>query len=133
MAGKDVKEVDNDYFLIPVKIMDHEGPLSADFPIENRLLPQGKPNASPIDGVCDTCVQLHLKNALHRAVATLVTKWALGTVADTIKQCLHGAHSPLSRLQHEAGIASILISFTPSLSSCNCWNNPFGWFCSKSL
>ena len=42
VAGKDVKEVDNDYFLIPVKIMDHEGPLSAGFSIENRLLPQGK-------------------------------------------------------------------------------------------
>lgn len=42
VAGKDVKEVDNDYFLIPVKIMDHEGPLTAGFPIENRLLPQGK-------------------------------------------------------------------------------------------
>ncbi|DBA78069.1 hypothetical protein WJX79_008629 [Trebouxia sp. C0005] len=41
VAGKDVKEVDNDYFLIPVKIMDHEGPLTAGFPIENRLLPQG--------------------------------------------------------------------------------------------
>lgn len=46
VAGKDVKEVDNDYFLIPVKIMDHEGPLTAGFPIENRLLPQGKSNVS---------------------------------------------------------------------------------------
>lgn len=41
VAGKDVKEVDNDYFLIPVKIMDHEGPLRSSFPVENRLLPQG--------------------------------------------------------------------------------------------
>ena len=41
VAGKDVKEVDNDYFLIPVKIMDHEGPLRTTFPVENRLLPQG--------------------------------------------------------------------------------------------
>ena len=41
VAGKDVKEVDNDYFLIPVKIMDHEGPLKTNFAIENRLLPQG--------------------------------------------------------------------------------------------
>ncbi len=46
VAGKDVKEVDNDYFLIPVKIMDHEGPLTAGFPIENRLLPQGKSHVS---------------------------------------------------------------------------------------
>lgn len=42
VAGKDVKEVDNDYFLIPVKIMDHEGPLRSSFPVENRLLPQGQ-------------------------------------------------------------------------------------------
>ncbi|KAL3153175.1 hypothetical protein ABBQ38_011927 [Trebouxia sp. C0009 RCD-2024] len=41
VAGKDVKEVDNDYFLIPVSIKDHEGPLSTTFPVENRLLPQG--------------------------------------------------------------------------------------------
>lgn len=41
VAGKDVKEVDNDYFLIPVSIKDHEGPLRTTFPVENRLLPQG--------------------------------------------------------------------------------------------
>ncbi|GAB4815563.1 hypothetical protein N2152v2_002609 [Parachlorella kessleri] len=43
VAGKDVAEVDNDYFLLPVSILDHEGPLMAAFPVENRLLPQGKP------------------------------------------------------------------------------------------
>lgn len=42
VAGKDVGEVDNDYFLVPVKILDHEGPLRTEFPVENRLLPQGK-------------------------------------------------------------------------------------------
>ncbi|CAK0786439.1 hypothetical protein CVIRNUC_009652 [Coccomyxa viridis] len=42
VAGKDQGEVDNDYLLIPVNILDHEGPLSAAFPVENRLLPQGK-------------------------------------------------------------------------------------------
>lgn len=41
IAAKDVGEVDNDYFLVPVPIRDHAGPLSATFPIENRLLPQG--------------------------------------------------------------------------------------------
>mmetsp|Transcript_11103 Transcript_11103/g.19353 ORF Transcript_11103/g.19353 Transcript_11103/m.19353 type:complete len:416 (+) Transcript_11103:279-1526(+) len=41
-AGKDVGELDNDYFLVPVKILDHQGPLLTAFPIENRLLPQGK-------------------------------------------------------------------------------------------
>ena len=41
VAGKDQGEVDNDYFLIPVNILDHEGALYSAFPIENRLLPQG--------------------------------------------------------------------------------------------
>lgn len=42
VAGKDAGEVDNDYFLLPLGILDHEGPLRSEFPIENRLLPQGK-------------------------------------------------------------------------------------------
>lgn len=33
---KDLKEVDNDFFLVLVKILDHQGPLSCTFPIENR-------------------------------------------------------------------------------------------------
>ncbi|KAK6940897.1 Nuclear pore localization protein Npl4, ubiquitin-like domain [Dillenia turbinata] len=36
VGGKDTKEVDNDFFLVVVKIFDHEGPLSCTFPIENR-------------------------------------------------------------------------------------------------
>lgn len=44
VAGKDVSEVDNDYFLLPVSILDHEGPLMTVFPVENRLLPQGQCN-----------------------------------------------------------------------------------------
>ena len=32
-------EVDNDRWLVPVKILTHEGPLSAKFPVENRLHP----------------------------------------------------------------------------------------------
>ena len=40
IAVKDVSEVDNDYFLVPLKILDHEGPLGSTFPIENRLLAQ---------------------------------------------------------------------------------------------
>lgn len=39
-TGKDVGEVDNDYFLCPVNILGHDGPLLTAFPIENRLLPQ---------------------------------------------------------------------------------------------
>ncbi|CAH2057602.1 unnamed protein product [Thlaspi arvense] len=35
---KDVKEVDNDFFLVVVKILDHQGPLSSTFPIENRSI-----------------------------------------------------------------------------------------------
>ncbi|KAF4350545.1 hypothetical protein CsatB_005490 [Cannabis sativa] len=36
---KDTKEVDNDFFLVVVKIADHQGPLSSTFPIENRNNP----------------------------------------------------------------------------------------------
>ena len=43
MAVKDLGEVDNDYFLIPVGIRDHESGLASSFPVENRLLPQGVP------------------------------------------------------------------------------------------
>lgn len=38
-GGKDTMEVDNDFFLVPVKISDHQGPLSVGFPIENRGSP----------------------------------------------------------------------------------------------
>lgn len=34
--------VDNDWFLCPVKIIDHEGKLSTEFPVENRLTAQGQ-------------------------------------------------------------------------------------------
>ncbi|KAG2443114.1 hypothetical protein HYH02_009527 [Chlamydomonas schloesseri] len=40
--GKDAGEVDNDWFLCAVRIMDHEGRLLTSFPVENRLTPQGK-------------------------------------------------------------------------------------------
>ncbi|CAI9781138.1 unnamed protein product [Fraxinus pennsylvanica] len=39
VAGKDTREVDNDFFLVVVKIFDHQGPLSSTFPIENRNVP----------------------------------------------------------------------------------------------
>ncbi|XP_062143983.1 NPL4-like protein 1 [Alnus glutinosa] len=40
MVGvKDTREVDNDFFLVVVKIFDHQGPLSSSFPIENRNIP----------------------------------------------------------------------------------------------
>ncbi|CAE6081468.1 unnamed protein product [Arabidopsis arenosa] len=35
---KDVKEVDNDFFLVLVKILDHQGSLACTFPIENRSI-----------------------------------------------------------------------------------------------
>lgn len=50
VAGKDASEVDNTYFLLPVKILDHEGPLDTGFPIENRHLPQGGCCCAP--GAC---------------------------------------------------------------------------------
>ncbi|XP_058082535.1 NPL4-like protein 2 [Magnolia sinica] len=37
VGGKDTREVDNDFFLVVVKILDHQGPLSSTFPIENRM------------------------------------------------------------------------------------------------
>jgi hypothetical protein len=40
-------QVDNDYFLIPLSIRDHEGPLLTAFPTENRLLPQGGCQVDP--------------------------------------------------------------------------------------
>jgi 2-succinyl-5-enolpyruvyl-6-hydroxy-3-cyclohexene-1-carboxylate synthase len=40
LADKDTDSVDNDWFLCPVKILDHEGPLVTNFPVENRLVPQ---------------------------------------------------------------------------------------------
>ncbi|KAL0303962.1 UNVERIFIED_CONTAM: NPL4-like protein 1 [Sesamum radiatum] len=39
VGGKDTREVDNDFFLVVVKIFDHQGPLSSTFPIENRRSP----------------------------------------------------------------------------------------------
>ena len=53
VASKDVGEVDNDYFLVPVGIRDHGGPLGATFPVENRLLPQGEIRAEGWLGVVE--------------------------------------------------------------------------------
>jgi len=39
ILGKDTRDVDNDFFLVLVKILDHQGPLSTSFPIENRTPP----------------------------------------------------------------------------------------------
>ncbi|PHT80545.1 NPL4-like protein [Capsicum annuum] len=39
LGVKDTREVDNDFFLVVVKIADHQGPLSSSFPIENRNVP----------------------------------------------------------------------------------------------
>lgn len=40
IAGKDTDEVDNDFFLVPVPVRDHDGPLLSSFPVENRLTSQ---------------------------------------------------------------------------------------------
>ncbi|XP_077240586.1 NPL4-like protein 2 [Tasmannia lanceolata] len=37
IGAKDTREVDNDFFLVLVKILDHQGPLSTTFPVENRI------------------------------------------------------------------------------------------------
>ncbi|KAG6535007.1 NPL4-like protein [Zingiber officinale] len=54
VGGKDMKEVDNDFFLVPVKISDHQGPLSSSFPIENRII-----TASP------KALKTHLDHTKH--------------------------------------------------------------------
>lgn len=41
-AGRDASEADVDYFLCAVKILQHQGPLSSSFPVENRLVPQAR-------------------------------------------------------------------------------------------
>ncbi len=41
-AGKDADSVDNDWFLCPLKILQHDGPLLTSFAVENRLIPQTK-------------------------------------------------------------------------------------------
>lgn len=62
VAGKDVGEVDNNYFLVPVKILDHDGQLTTSFPIENRLVPQGTQRGTldsrPLECHLFDCVQL---------------------------------------------------------------------------
>ena len=75
VAGKDQGEVDNDYLLIPVNILDHEGPLSSSFPIENRLLPQGQTRLH-------TAVMMprDLLHARPGAVVMVAHRWSLATI-----------------------------------------------------
>ncbi|KAG6554767.1 hypothetical protein Mapa_003786 [Marchantia paleacea] len=40
ILGKDTRDVDNDFFLVLVKILDHQGLLTTTFPIENRQSPR---------------------------------------------------------------------------------------------
>lgn len=40
ISGKDTDEVDNDFFLVPLAVRDHEGSLLSSFPVENRLTGQ---------------------------------------------------------------------------------------------
>lgn len=42
VARTDVSEVDNDFFLCPVNILDHKGFLLCEFPVENRIIQQNK-------------------------------------------------------------------------------------------
>jgi nuclear protein localization family protein 4 len=39
LLQKDTYDVDNDFFLVPVKIFDHEGSMTTTFPVENREPP----------------------------------------------------------------------------------------------
>jgi nuclear protein localization family protein 4 len=36
----DTNEVDNDFWLVPMRVLDHAGPWMLSFPVENRLIGQ---------------------------------------------------------------------------------------------
>lgn len=40
ISGKDTDTVDNDFFLVPIAVRDHEGPFFSSFAVENRLTGQ---------------------------------------------------------------------------------------------
>jgi hypothetical protein len=77
VAGKDVAEVDTDYLLLPVSIRDHEGPLGASFPVENRLLPQGAP--PPRRTACGHCPPAHRALGDGCAATRPGSRWVQGT------------------------------------------------------
>eukprot|EP00850_Spirogloea_muscicola_P023375 SM000352S13423 [mRNA] locus=s352:49201:51198:+ [translate_table: standard] len=62
VAGKDVTEVDNDFFLVPVKILDHQGPLSCTFPVENRF-------PSPVTADIRAHLERHKRLPYQRRIA----------------------------------------------------------------
>ncbi|KAJ4829529.1 hypothetical protein Tsubulata_035679 [Turnera subulata] len=66
VGGKDVKEVDNDFFLVVVKILDHLGPLSSTFPIENRNNP-----------VTTKTLKTHLDKAKHLPLVKRISDFHL--------------------------------------------------------
>lgn len=84
VAGKDVNEVDNDFFLCPVNILDHQGELSCTFPVENRLLPQGKtelkshlqgnPSKPYVERLADFHVMLFLSKHLDESDIALLAE-----------------------------------------------------------
>jgi hypothetical protein len=60
VAGKDVGEVDTDYFLVPMKILDHSGFFLTSFPVENMHIPQVSTTCERASSfVCSS----HFKNA----------------------------------------------------------------------
>ncbi|WOL12284.1 NPL4-like protein isoform X1 [Canna indica] len=66
VGGKDTKEVDNDFFLVPVKISDHQGPLSSNFPIENR-----------ITSVTTKALKTHLERTKHQPFVKRISDFHL--------------------------------------------------------
>lgn len=92
VAVKDLGEVDNDYFLIPVGIRDHEGPLAASFPVENRLLPQG---VSPVaEQILCGCTNSSQHEALLAARVAAALQAALGfetasCICSALLECEH--------------------------------------------
>lgn len=99
VLSKDVREVDNDWFLVPVKIMDHVHPfLASTFAVENRLTPctpaelkdhlslnRGKPFASALaDFHCLLFLSAHFDLATDMALLVDAVKQK-GTVLDGYK------------------------------------------------
>jgi nuclear protein localization family protein 4 len=63
---KDVREIDNDFFLVVVKILDHQGPLSSTFPVENRII-----------GVTMKALKIHLDRAKNLSFTKRISDFHL--------------------------------------------------------
>lgn len=88
VAGKDTREIDTDFLLVAVPILDHEGPLAHTFPVENRLLAQTTNDlrdhltATASKAYCERLADFHLLLFLSKSL-DLGTDMAL--LVDAVK------------------------------------------------